>query len=84
MSNKLTPMAIEVTPVNEHIMRLRIHRSLGGISLVSAYTPTEVSDLTEMEAFYAMLESVVDRCPRCQLKARCCGICEEALVNVYK
>ena len=29
VSNKLTPMIIEVTPVNEHIMRLRIRHSLG-------------------------------------------------------
>ena len=28
VSNKLTPMIIEVTPVNEHIMRLRIRHSL--------------------------------------------------------
>ena len=44
MSNKLTSMIIEVTPVNEHIMRLRIRRSLGVISLVSEYVPTEASD----------------------------------------
>ena len=35
VSNKLTPIIIEVTPVNERIMRLRIHHSLGVISLVS-------------------------------------------------
>ena len=35
VSNKLTPMIIEVTMVNEHIMRLRIRHSLGVISLVS-------------------------------------------------
>ena len=46
VSNKLTPMIIEVTPVNEHFMRLRIHHSLVVISLVSVYAPTEVSDLT--------------------------------------
>ena len=37
VSNKLTPMIIEVTPVNESIMRLRIRHSLGVISLVSVY-----------------------------------------------
>ena len=46
VSNKLTPMIIEVTPVNERIMRLRIHHSLGVISLVSVYAPTEVGDLS--------------------------------------
>ena len=64
MSNKLIPMVIEVTPVNERIMILRISNSLGFIYLVSAYAPTEVSDLTTKDAFIAMLESVVDQCPR--------------------
>ena len=40
VSNKLTPMIIEVTPVNEHITRQRICHSLGVISLVSVYAPT--------------------------------------------
>ena len=64
MSNKLTPMKIEVTLVNERIMRLRIRHSLDVISLVSLYALTEASDLTVKDAFYATLESVVDRCPR--------------------
>ena len=64
VSNKLTPMIIEVTPVNERIMRLRICHSLGVISLVSVYAPTEASDLTVKDAFYATLKSVVDQCPR--------------------
>ena len=64
VSNKLTPMIIEVTPLNEHVMRLRIHHSLGVVSLVSVYAPTEASDLTVKDAFYATLESVVDQCPR--------------------
>ena len=61
VSNKLTPLVIEGTPVNEHIMRLRIHHSLGVVSQVSVYAPTKVSDLTVKDAFYAALESVVDR-----------------------
>ena len=64
VSNKLTPMIIEVTPVNERIMRLWIRHSFGVISLVSVYAPTEASDLTMKNAFYATLESVVDQCPR--------------------
>ena len=64
MSNKLTPMIIEVTPVNERIMKLRIRHSLGVISLVSVYAPSEASDLTVKDTFYATLESVVDQCPR--------------------
>ena len=64
LSNKLTPMIIEVTPVNKRIMRLRIRHSLGVISLVSVNAPTEASDLTVKYALYATLESVVDQCPR--------------------
>ena len=64
VSNKLTPMIIEVTPVNERIMRLRIRHSLGAISLVSVYAPTEASNLTMKDAFHATLKSVVDQCPR--------------------
>ena len=64
MSNKLTPMMIEATPVNECIIRLRISHSLGVVSLVSAYAPTEASDLTVKDAFYTTLESVVDQCLR--------------------
>ena len=60
VSNKLTSMIIEVTPVNERIMRRSIRLSLGVISLVSVYAPTEASDLTVKDAFYATLESVVD------------------------
>ena len=58
VSNKLTTMIIEVTPVNEHIMRRRIRHSLGVMSLVSVYAPTEVSDLIVKETFYVVLESV--------------------------
>ena len=54
---QLTPMIIEITPVNERIMRRRIHHSLGDMSLVFVYAPTEVSDLTVKDAFYATLES---------------------------
>ena len=63
VSNKLTPMIIEVTSVNKRITRLRIHHSLGVICLVSVYAPTEESDLTVKDAFHATLESVIDRCP---------------------
>ena len=64
VSNKLTPMIIEVTQVNERIMRLRIPHSFGVISLVSVYAPTEASDLTVKDAFYATPEPVIDQCPR--------------------
>ena len=64
VSNNLTPRIIEVTPVNERIMRLRICHSLGVVPLVSVSAPTEVGDLTMKDTSYAMLESVVDQCPR--------------------
>ena len=64
VSKKQTPMIIEVTPVNERIMRRRICHSLGIISLVSGYAPTEASDLTMKDASYSTLESVVDQCLR--------------------
>ena len=61
---QLCPMVIEDTPVNERIMRLRIPDSLGVISLVFVYAPTEANDLTLKDTFYNTLESVVDQCPR--------------------
>ena len=64
VANKFTHMIIDVTLVNERIMRLRIHHSLGIISLVSINVPTEASDLTVKDSFYAMLDFVVDQCPR--------------------
>ena len=45
-------------------MRLRIRHSLGVDSLVSVNAPTEVSDLTVEDAFYATLKLMVDECPR--------------------
>ena len=45
-------------------MRRSIRLSLGVISLVSVYAPTEASDLTVKETFSAALKSVVDWCPR--------------------
>ena len=63
VSNKLTPMIIEATPVNKR-MRLRIRHSFGVISLVSVHAPTDASDLTIKDAFHTTLESVVDQCPR--------------------
>ena len=64
VSNKLIPMKIEVTTVNEHMMRQRICHSFYVIFLVTGYAPTEASDLTMKVAFYATLESAVDQCRR--------------------
>ena len=64
VSNKRTPMIIDISPVKERILRLRIHHALGVISLVYVYAPTEVSDLAVKDAFYATLEPVVEQHPR--------------------
>ena len=46
VSNKPAAMIIEVTPVNEHIMRRRIRHSLGAVSLVSVSAPTEEREIS--------------------------------------
>ena len=50
-------MIIEEIPANERIMRLRICHSMGVVSLVSVYAPTEASDLTVKDAFLNALKS---------------------------
>ena len=60
VSNKLTPLIIEVTPVNARIIGRRIRHSLDVIPLVSVYAVTEASDLTVKDVFHAAVESVVD------------------------
>ena len=42
MSSRLQPSVVEVTPVDERIMRLRLKHSLGFVSVVAVYAPTEV------------------------------------------
>ena len=64
VSGRLVPLVTEVTPINERIMRLRIRHSLGVISVVSVYAPTEMSDTVDKDSFYSQLESVLDQCPR--------------------
>ncbi|KAG0725429.1 Craniofacial development protein 2 [Chionoecetes opilio] len=63
ISNKLQPSVIEVTPVDEHIMRVRMKHTLGFMSLVAVYAPTEMRKTEEKEMFYAKLDSVLDQCP---------------------
>ena len=64
VSDRLTQMVVEAVPINERIMRLRVKHSLGVISVVSVYAPTEVSSPSDKDTFYAQLESVLDGCPR--------------------
>ena len=63
VSDRLVPMVVEVTPVNERIMRLRLRHSLGVVSVVSVYAPTEVSRTSDKDTFYTQLDSTMDRCP---------------------
>ena len=44
-------------------MRLRLKHTLGFMSLVAVYTPTEVCGADEKEMFYAKLDSVLNQCP---------------------
>ena len=62
--SRLQPSVVEVTPVDERIMRLRLKHSFGFISVVAVYAPTEVCETEEKEMFYAKVDSVVDQCPR--------------------
>ena len=63
-SSRLQPSVVEVSPVDERIMRLRLKHSLGFMSVVAVYAPTEVCETEEKEMFYAKLDSVLDQCPR--------------------
>ena len=64
VSDRLTQMVVEVVPVNERMMRLRLRHSLGVVSVVSVYAPTEVSSTSDKDAFYTQLESVLDGYPQ--------------------
>ena len=55
---------VEVTPVDERIMVMRLKLSLGFMSLTAVDAPTDVCKLDVKEMFYAKLASVSDRCPR--------------------
>ena len=63
ISSRLQSSVVGVTPVDERVMVLRLKHTLGFMSLVAVYAPTETSELEEKEMFYAKLDSVVDQCP---------------------
>ena len=64
VSSRLQPSVIEVTPVDERIMRLRLKHSLGFMFVVAVYAPTEVCETEEKEMSYAKFDSVLSQCPR--------------------
>ena len=61
VSSRLQPLFVEVIPVDERIMRLRLKHTWGFMSLVVVYAPTEVCGADEKEMFYAKLDSVLDQ-----------------------
>ena len=64
ISDRLSAAVVGITTVDERIMCVRMKHTLGFMSLISVYAPTEVCDQEEKEVFYAKLESLLDRCPR--------------------
>ena len=64
ISSRLLPAVVEVTPVDERIMALRLKHAFGFMSLIAVYAPTDVHKTDVKEAFYAKLASVADDCPR--------------------
>ncbi|KAG0728289.1 Craniofacial development protein 2 [Chionoecetes opilio] len=62
ISSKLQPSVVDVTPVDERIMRVRMKHTLGFMSLVAVYAPTEMRKTEEKEMFYVKLDSVLDQC----------------------
>ncbi len=63
ISSQLLPFVVQVAPVDERIMRVRLKHTLGFMSLVAVYAPTEMRETEEKETFYAKLDSVLDKCP---------------------
>ena len=63
ISSRLQPSVVEVIPVDERIMRLRLKHTMGFMSCVAVYASTEMCEMEEKEMFYAKLDSVLDQCP---------------------
>lgn len=64
VSSRLASSIVRVVAVDERIMVVKMRHTLGFLSLVAVYAPTEVGDLKEKETFYAKLDSVVSECSR--------------------
>ena len=61
ISSRLQLSIVEVTSVDKCIMQLRLKYTLGFMSVVAVYVPTEMCETEEM--FYTKLNSVLDQCP---------------------
>ena len=55
-------MSIIIYVCNASMLSMR--HTLGFVSIVAVYAPTEVRWLDEKELFYAKLDSVIDQCSR--------------------
>ena len=64
VSSRLQPSVVNIIPVDERIMQLRLKHTWGFMYLVAVYSPTELSGADEKEIFYTKLDSVLDQCPR--------------------
>lgn len=58
ISGRLQPFVVEVTTVNERIMRMAMKH----ISLPTICTPIDMCEATEKDAFHGTLNPMVDRC----------------------
>ena len=62
VSSRLQLIVVEIIPVDERIMHFRMKHTLGFMSLIAMYVPTEVCGPDEEDMFYAKLDSVLDQC----------------------
>ena len=62
ISSRLQPSVVEVTPVDERILRVRLKHTMGFMSVIAVYAPTEMREMDEKELFYAKLDSILDQC----------------------
>ena len=76
VSSRRQPSVVEIIPVDERIMQLRLKHTLGFMSLIAVYAPTEVYRADEKEMFYVKLDSILNQCPHrdthCLGRLQCC------------
>ncbi|XP_070000706.1 uncharacterized protein [Penaeus vannamei] len=64
ISSRLQLSVVEMSPVDERIMALILKHSFGFVSFIAVYVTTDICKIDVKEAFYIKLISVVDKCPR--------------------
>ncbi len=60
--SRLQSSVVEVAPVDERIMQVRLKHTLGLMSVIAVYAPTEMCETEKKEMFFAKINSVLDRC----------------------